>query len=235
MPFLAQVHVDIPNKDILSWMFDNPQYDIDKPIYIDAANPNRSISCRQAKNMVRRLAAGFRKAGLQKGDCVCIHSFNDISYCMVFLGIVAAGGIFTGTNPAYTSHELAHAIQTAKIKFFVTESALLTNVNKAASDNGISNERIFVFDGVSRDAAEYANNNEVNSWKWLTQHGEEDWERFDDYEKCKRTAVARLFSSGTTGLPKALDMTHYNFVSMEGRDDTNHCANGRNRLRNILS
>lgn len=78
MPFLAQSHLPIPTQDLLSWMLDKPQYDVDMPIYVDAANPERSISHRQARVMVRRLAAGFKKAGLKKGDVVCIHSFNDV-------------------------------------------------------------------------------------------------------------------------------------------------------------
>lgn len=32
MPFLAEETIPIPNKDILSWTFDNPQYDQDKPV-----------------------------------------------------------------------------------------------------------------------------------------------------------------------------------------------------------
>ena len=32
MPFLAEEHIDIPNKDILSWMFDDPKFDVDAPV-----------------------------------------------------------------------------------------------------------------------------------------------------------------------------------------------------------
>lgn len=32
MPFLAQEHLPISNKDILSWIFDEPKYDLDKPV-----------------------------------------------------------------------------------------------------------------------------------------------------------------------------------------------------------
>ena len=81
MPFLAKEHFPIPNQDLLSWMFDNPKYDEDMPIYIDAARPERTISCRQARKIVRQLAAGLKAAGIEKGDCVSIHSFNDVSLC----------------------------------------------------------------------------------------------------------------------------------------------------------
>ena len=160
---------------------------------------------------------------------ICMHAFNDvgldskkthvcrlhaetliqqIEYCTFFLGTVAAGGIFAGTNPSYTAYELAHAVKTADIKFFVVQPDLLPNVLKAAQQTGIPESHIFVFN--VHDEPVPLN---LRSWKWLQSQGEADWERFDDDERCKNTIAARLFSSGTTGLPKALDMTHQNFIA----------------------
>lgn len=48
-------------------------------MYIDATDLNRSISSRQARLLIRKLVAGFRAAGLKRGDCVNLHSFNDVS------------------------------------------------------------------------------------------------------------------------------------------------------------
>lgn len=45
---------------------------------MDASDTSRSISWRQARTLVRQLAAGLRAAGLKDGDCVCLHSFNDV-------------------------------------------------------------------------------------------------------------------------------------------------------------
>lgn len=86
MPFLTNEQPPIPTKDLMSWYFDEPQYDIDKPVYIDAANPSRAYSHRQAKSAILKVAAGLKAQGLKKGDCVCLHSFNDVragSECVV--------------------------------------------------------------------------------------------------------------------------------------------------------
>ncbi|KAF2455093.1 putative AMP-binding enzyme [Lineolata rhizophorae] len=199
MPFLAQEHMHIPTKDLLSWMFDDQAYGENKPVYIDAADPNRTICSRQAKSIIRKLAAGFKKAGLKKAS---------IYYSMVFLGIVAAGGVFAGTNPSYTAYELEHAVRTAKIKMLVVEPELVSNALAAAKATGIPQSRIFIFNSRGQPVADG-----LQSWEALQQHGEVDWECWDDKVKSENTSVARLFSSGTTGLPKALDMSHYNFVA----------------------
>lgn len=79
MVFKRDEKLNVPGKDLISWYFDNPKVDDDKPVYIDAQNPKRSYTFGQARSTVKKLAAGFRKAGLKKGDVVCLHSFNDVS------------------------------------------------------------------------------------------------------------------------------------------------------------
>lgn len=130
---------------------------------------------------------------------------------MAFLGIIAAGGIFTGLNPSYTAFELAHAIRTADITHFLVQPDLLPNVLQAAKECSIPTSNIFAFDVLGQAAPKDFN---VRSWDVLQVEGEEaDWERFDDRKLSEGTTVARLFSSGTTGLPKALDISVWNFVS----------------------
>ena len=85
MPWISQEHVDLPSEDAVSFALDHCDYDPDKPIYYDLENPTRNISWRQANVMVRKLVAGFRKAGLKKGDCFSITSFNEIMFSMLFL------------------------------------------------------------------------------------------------------------------------------------------------------
>lgn len=192
MPFLAQEHFPLSNQDILTWTFDNVKYDWDEPIYIDALNPARSISARQAKKLVRQLAAGFKALGLKKGDCVSIHSFNDIFYPIFFMGVIAAGGIYAGTNPGYTQYELSHTTKIAHVKFILTQPTLLDNILRAAEENGIPKKNVIIFnpDGAKAPAG-------FLQWKDLLQHGEEDWVRFDDREAAYQTGAARLYSSGT--------------------------------------
>ena len=181
-----------------------------RQILLDASDPNRSISNRQAKALVRKLIAGFRRWGIRPGqkDVVCLHSFNDILYTILVLGVIGAGGIIVGTNPAYTPYELAHHIRTAEVKYLITEPEMLGAVIEAADECKLPRSNILIFNILGQAVPEG-----FKSWETLLQHGEEDWDRFNDLESAKTVQAARLFSSGTTGLAKAALTSHFNLVA----------------------
>lgn len=80
----SSLHEDLARMDLVSWTFGNFDYDQDKQIYTDPDNPQRSLSASEARVMVRKLIAGFKAKGLQPGDCVCVHAFNDVSLSVTF-------------------------------------------------------------------------------------------------------------------------------------------------------
>jgi acyl-CoA synthetase (AMP-forming)/AMP-acid ligase II len=128
-------------------------------------------------------------------------------YSMLFLGLIGAGGIFSGSNPAYTAFEIEHHIKTAQVKFIVVEPELLEPVLQG-SKGLVDKDKIFIFNVRGQEVP-----TGYRSWEWLLQHGEQDWIRFRGAEKCRKTSVARLTTSGTTGPPKMAVQSHRNAVA----------------------
>ncbi|KAJ6119159.1 AMP-dependent synthetase/ligase [Penicillium sp. IBT 18751x] len=208
MIFEPTERILLPTKDVLSYIFDDPPYDQDQQIFIDIRDHSRSISCNQARKLIRLLISGLRASGFRTGDCVLVHSFNDINYSILVLAIIGAGGVFTGSNPAYTRNELAHHINVSDSKFLISEPEILPSLLEAAQQIGIPKERVWIFDCLGQVLP-----SGMKSWRELMKFGEDDWVRFDDLGIAQKTAAARLFSSGTTGLPKAVTITHLNLIA----------------------
>ena len=124
-----------------------------------------------------------------------------------------AGGIFTGTNPTYLQAELAHQLRDSGAKFmFCNDNQLKTGL-KAADTVGMAHDHVFVF-----NAQIAAGGTMANSCKDLAsllapvdQASMFKWEEFDTIED-NRT-VCLNYSSGTTGVPKGVEITHYNYVA----------------------
>jgi acyl-CoA synthetase (AMP-forming)/AMP-acid ligase II len=129
-------------------------------------------------------------------------------YSILFLSIIGAGGVYTGTNPSYTPFELTHHLKTSRARFIIAEPELLGSIKAAARTCEIPESHMWFFNVHGQSVPPT-----LKSWSELLSHGEDDWIRFNDKQVSRRTPVALLFSSGTTGLPKAAVLSHYNLVA----------------------
>lgn len=132
---------------------------------------------------------------------------------MLFLGIIGAGGRFTGSNPGYTHSELRHHMQSTRSRFLITEHELLP-VFAQVGEYGVPASRVFVLDTDSHrlPTSHYVPKFSCSSVQELLKHGERDWVRFSSQEEAKNTTAALLSTSGTTGLPKAAMISHHSLV-----------------------
>jgi PAS domain S-box-containing protein len=146
---------------------------------------------------VDRAAAGLVACGLQKGDVVAIYSPNVPEYAVAYYAIAHASGIITTINPLFTVTELRHQLKDSGARFLMTTPELFAVACQAMSQTGI--ERIFTF-GNHPDATDLATLGEVGS----AVHVPID---------PRREIVALPYSSGTTGLPKGVMLTHHNIVA----------------------
>jgi long-subunit acyl-CoA synthetase (AMP-forming) len=149
---------------------------------------------------------------------VLVFSENNIFYPIVFMGIIMAGGIFTGTNPTYLKTELAHQLRDSEAKLmFCNETQLETGL-VAAETVGMAHDRIFIFDA---EALGDKHNNgptlahSCKNWTSLLVSIDEapmfEWDEFDTLDD-NRT-ICLNYSSGTTGVPKGVEISHYNYVA----------------------
>lgn len=169
----------------------------DNPALIDGPT-GRTLTYEALAGGVRALAAGLAAKGFSKGDVFAIHSPNVPEYAMAFHGIAAAGGIVTTMNPLYTEEELSFQLEDSKARYLLTVPQFLEVARAAGEAAGV--EEIFVF-GEAEGASPFAG---------LLAPGEEPPHvQFSP----KEDLVVLPYSSGTTGFPKGVMLTHHNLVS----------------------
>jgi acyl-CoA synthetase (AMP-forming)/AMP-acid ligase II len=180
----------------------------DKPAIIDGPS-GRTYTYAQLVAMVRRTAAGLAAHGLVKGDVMGIFSPNVPEYAVVFHAVASLGGIATTINPLYTSRELAQQLRDAHASYLITVPAFTGTAREAAKEVPSIRE-IFVF-GEAEGTTPFAS---------LLTHGDEPPQVTIEP---KVDLVVLPYSSGTTGLPKGVMLTHHNLVAelsvVHGRTD----------------
>lgn len=126
------------------------------------------------------------------------------------MAAIGAGGVVSGANPAYTIPELVHHLTITNTRFIIAQEEHLANIIDAARQCGIPDHYIFVLslaDELQHDPVPY------QSWKVLLHFGEHDWIRIEDEKEQESTIAVLSSTSGTTGLPKAAQISHRYLVT----------------------
>lgn len=219
MPWKSRWNVDIPQVSLPTYVFGSPSAALpETPLYLDPGNPEKyHLSTSDLRQWCKRLAAGLQKAGLKPGDRVLLFSGNTLFFPVVFLGTIMAGGVFTGANPTYVPRELAYQLQDSGAKFLICNEAGLDTGIKAADVAGMSHVKVFVFDnGYATLDNTGKGRGDVRHWSELLASTAESrnfaWEELSSEEELNRT-ICLNYSSGTTGVPKGVMITHKNYVS----------------------
>ena len=177
-------------------------------IYIDAAT-RRSYTWSQVKNTAIEFGRGLRSQwGFKKGDVLGFFTPNSVDYAPVFFGVHYAGGAASTANPNYTAKELAFQMKDSGAKGIVTQLPMLPVVREAAATIGISDDRIILL-GDGRDPVGRVQHfTEIKPTGFLGALNQGQT-RVDP----QKDLAFLVYSSGTTGLPKGVQLTHSNIVA----------------------
>ena len=188
--------VEIPEVSFHDHVFENADRWLNKPALIDGPS-DRTLTYGQLRSAVRATAAGLAARGFGKGDVFAIYSPNLPEYAIVFFGVAAAGGINTTINPLYTASELNRQLNDSGAKFLVTIPQFLDKARTAVAGTAV--EEVFVF-GEADHATPFTSLLSSAAPPDVTIETRND-------------LVALPYSSGTTGLPKGVMLTHHNLVA----------------------
>ncbi|MEU7089484.1 4-coumarate--CoA ligase family protein [Streptomyces achromogenes] len=165
----------------------------DRPALIDGTD-GTTLTYEQVDRFHRRLAAALAGTGVRKGDILALHSPNTLAFPVAFYAATRAGATVTTAHPLATAEEFARQLRDSAARWIVTVSPLLETARRAAGLAGGIRE-ILVCDSAPGHRS-------------LT-------ELLDTTDPEPRVAIDPAediavlpYSSGTTGTPKGVLLTH---------------------------
>lgn len=215
--------IPIPQVSLPTFIFDSPTAPLPTtPAFISAREPDKHyLSLSDYRLYAQRLASGLLKSGLKPGERVLLYSGNTLFFPTVVLGVIMAGGIFTGANPTYVTRELAYQLRDSGAKYLICAEGSLDTGLAAAKEVGLRPDQVFVFDdGIAtfegRKVEKETSEGKVRHWTALWDSESNGrayhWPDLKTPEELDRV-IALNYSSGTTGVAKGVMITHGNYVS----------------------
>jgi acyl-CoA synthetase (AMP-forming)/AMP-acid ligase II len=197
--------VTVPDVSLPEFVLAGAEERGDQPALIDGAS-GRTITYAQLAGGARKVAAALAARGLRHGDVFAIYSPNLPEYALAYYGVQLAGGTNTTINPLYTADELATQLADAEAKFLLTVPPFAVKALEAAEKTGV--RELFILGDT--DGIPSSGSLPVTPFAELLRTEAP----MPDVTIDPANDLASLpYSSGTTGLPKGVMLTHRNIVA----------------------
>jgi acyl-CoA synthetase (AMP-forming)/AMP-acid ligase II len=194
----TQLYADPHNLFVHDVVFDSCRRNAENTAIVDASC-GRRLTYAEYGQLVESLARGLTAAGVKPGDVVAIFLPNSWEFCIAYHASTLAGAIPTLLNPTYREREVRYQLENSDAVVLITDGCNIEGINLAGLPNL---RRVYTTRQPAPGAEPFANLlNSVTASHPKPDHSSE------------QTLAALPYSSGTTGLPKGVMLSHYNLVA----------------------
>jgi 4-coumarate--CoA ligase len=170
------------------------------------------VNWQQVKDHSTHISTALvKKYGLREGQTVALFSQNTVWYPVAMFAGLRVGAKISGASPAYNVEEMTFALKTADAKFLMTTPGSMEVAAASAKAAGLPQSNVFLLEGELEGYTTVAEL--IRIGKSHGEKGQTPAFKLPKGKKNKDVCGFLSFSSGTTGLPKAVMISHQNVIA----------------------
>lgn len=207
--------LELPKVSVPEFIIAQGNERADEPVFIPSHTTTRAEANPLSTNDIRNNATALANALLaqdaeggpwKKSEVMLLYSENQHDFLQVALGVLQAGGIAALLNPQYKTDEVAHVIKQVSPRGLIASNATLSTAKSALEKLDIS-----IPLHIYEEHVEHSYHNLLAKGHRLLRNGAREHEKVT-INPDSDTAIY-CFSSGTSGMPKVVCLSHTNIVS----------------------
>ena len=182
-----------------------------------------TVKYRELLRLTHQFAAALQALGVEKGDRVAVHLPNCPQFIIAYYAVQMIGGIVVPCNPQYVAREMKHQLSDAGAETIITLSLTYPVVKAVRADTPLKHVIVTnikeYFPGLLKLLFTLATEKKEGHYQDISGDANTYW--FQDVldEAAAKPSMVKLdmedtavlmYTGGTTGLPKAAQLTHRN-------------------------
>lgn len=166
------------------------------------------LTFNEVENLSNKVANFFKSKGYKRGETIALLMDNQPEYPCMWLGLGKLGIVTALINTNLRKTGLVHCIRVANAKAIIVSSELYAAISEVLDDEYIKTLKVFVYHNDESKVTEGVNLNE----SLANQSTEPPVQEMREGKT--KDKLLYIFTSGTTGMPKAAVITHMRYMFM---------------------
>ncbi|OQR78963.1 acyl-CoA synthetase-like [Tropilaelaps mercedesae] len=179
---------------------------------VNSFRPEQGVNYSQLLWMVEKAAGFLQFRGVRPHSRVLLNAHNSIETIVAYLAVAFCNAVAVNSKPSANMRELKYIVKDCECSFVITEKDRVEML-RAIQDDVVDQIEEILIVADSSDNIEWSADDNVKSIQQVLLANEEHRFNYTEVVNPKEHTLLICYTSGSTGLPKGVELTHTNLIA----------------------